>query len=71
MMGDGVRDFSEASAPQDIDSSGDESDVRSPLGDIKLFWERRDDNPEKYFFCKQSGDQNTVKYMLSLRSLLF
>ena len=50
MMGDGVRDFSEASAPQDIDSSGDESDVRSPLGDIKLFWERRDDNPKKSFF---------------------
>ena len=50
MMGDGVRDFSEASAPQDIDSSGDERDVRSPLGDIKLFGERRDDNPKKSFF---------------------
>ena len=34
LRGDGVRDFSETSPPVDINSSGDEDDVRASLNDV-------------------------------------
>ncbi len=48
LSGDGVRDFSERSPPHDIDSSGDEADVRMSVNDVA---ERREVNVAVLTLC--------------------
>jgi hypothetical protein len=48
IAGDGVRDFSDASPPTDIDSSGDDVDVLASLSDVS---DRRDDSVAGLTLC--------------------